>query len=173
MEEALLRREFLCRGLLAALGAGLTSCVQRPLGASPGLTRTHETPPAPANTSTPVPQGLYEARYYRRLEDNWVQCEMCFRRCTVPGVSSPACLLHPSTHWKTPLGSLARKDCNTCTLAIVPGTSATTRFASSAAKSSSAASTFLFCRWTSRRAGAAFADIAYLASGGIHRTGGR
>ena len=85
MKGALIRREFLCRGLLAALGAGLASCAQRPGGAaSPGFTRTTEASPAPATEGTPVPEGLHEARYYRQLEDNWVQCQMCFRRCTVP-----------------------------------------------------------------------------------------
>jgi pyruvate formate lyase activating enzyme len=55
---------------------------------SPTLT---DTPPLTAEASltptaegTPVPQGLYEARYYLQLDDDRVQCQMCFRRCTVP-----------------------------------------------------------------------------------------
>jgi pyruvate formate lyase activating enzyme len=84
MKGALVRREFLCGGLLAALGAGLASCAQRPGGASPGFTRVPDASPTPATQRTPVSEGLHEARYYRQLEDNWVQCLMCFRRCTVP-----------------------------------------------------------------------------------------
>jgi pyruvate formate lyase activating enzyme len=103
MKEKLTRREFLHRGFLAALGAGLVSC------ASPGrltevmrVTPTDtaappptftptptkkptptEAPATPTAESTPVPE-LHEAQYYLQLDDNRVQCQMCFRRCTVP-----------------------------------------------------------------------------------------
>jgi pyruvate formate lyase activating enzyme len=69
------RREFLHKGFLAALGAGLMSCA--------GPQRQAEITPAPTATGTAIPE-LHEARYYLQLDDNWVQCEMCWRRCTVP-----------------------------------------------------------------------------------------
>ena len=33
---------------------------------------------------TPLAGELHEARYYVQLDDNVVQCQMCFRKCTVP-----------------------------------------------------------------------------------------
>jgi pyruvate formate lyase activating enzyme len=84
MKGKLTRREFVQKGLLAALGAGLASCTgpQRLAETTP-VERTDETSPTPAAGISSIPE-LYEARYYRQLDGNWVQCQMCFRRCTVP-----------------------------------------------------------------------------------------
>ena len=104
MRGKLTRREFLQKGFLAALGAGLVSCAgpQRlaeitPLQPTDTVTSpptftstptqrptlTAEAPPTPTAEGTPIP-ALHEAQYYLQLDDNWVQCQMCFRRCTVP-----------------------------------------------------------------------------------------
>jgi hypothetical protein len=100
----LTRRKFLQKGFLAALGAGLVSCAgpQRlaeitPLQPTDTVTSpptftftptqrptlTAEPPPTPTAEGTPIPE-LHEARYYLQLDDNWVHCQMCFRRCIVP-----------------------------------------------------------------------------------------
>ena len=113
MKRKLTRREFLQKGCLAALGAGLLSCAgpQRPAEVTPPRpTDTATSPPAPTATLTPKPSptakassptptaaasptptaentpipNLYEARYYSQLDGNRVQCQMCFRQCTVP-----------------------------------------------------------------------------------------
>ena len=113
MRGKLTRREFLQKGFLAALGAGLVSCAgpQRlaeitpdeptdtvtpsptstpdELPTRPTVTPTQrptltaEAPPTPTAEGTPIP-ALHEAQHYLQLDDNWVQCQMCFRRCTVP-----------------------------------------------------------------------------------------
>lgn len=102
MRGKLTRREFLQKGFLAALGAGLVSCacpqrlaeitpvkptdtVASPSAFTPAIrpTLATEVPPMPTAQGTPIP-GLHEARYYLQLDGNWVQCQMCFRRCTVP-----------------------------------------------------------------------------------------
>jgi len=80
MRGKVTRREFLQKGLLATLGAGLVSCAG-PLNLTemtPGKpTETLERPP----TSTPWP--LHEAMFYQRLADDVVQCNVCFRQCVV------------------------------------------------------------------------------------------
>jgi pyruvate formate lyase activating enzyme len=83
MKGKLTRREFVQKGFLAVLGTGLASCAgpQRLAEITPAK-QTDKAPPTSAAESVPTP-GLYEARYYRQLAGNWVQCEMCFRRCTV------------------------------------------------------------------------------------------
>ncbi len=84
MSGQLTRREFLHRGLLAALGAGLAAC------ASPQrlveLTPEEVSPPAfkPTADGAAIPEGLREAQYYVQLEGERVGCQMCFRRCIVP-----------------------------------------------------------------------------------------
>lgn len=101
MSGELTRRKFLQKGFLAALGAGLASCAgpQRlvettpiqPTDAVGSLTPTPtrrlplavEAPSTPTAEATPIPE-LHEARYYRQLDGKRVQCQMCFRRCTVP-----------------------------------------------------------------------------------------
>jgi pyruvate formate lyase activating enzyme len=104
VKEQLTRREFLHKGLLAALGAGLAACARpqrlaeippvEPTEAdvpSPtstfalpsGATPTKKVLLAPAAKSTLLPKELHEARYYRQLDEDWVQCQICFRRCTV------------------------------------------------------------------------------------------
>jgi pyruvate formate lyase activating enzyme len=84
MRGRLTRRKFLHKGFLAALGAGLVSCTrpQRPAQITP-VRRADEASPVPTAETTPIP-GLHEARYYLQLDGNRVQCQMCFRRCTVP-----------------------------------------------------------------------------------------
>ena len=98
------RREFLRGGLLTALGAVLVCCTSRegpgstipeePRRALPTATvplpsaiREPRAAVGPRFTSTagrtPVPE-LHEALYYLQLDDRWIQCQMCFRRCTVP-----------------------------------------------------------------------------------------
>jgi pyruvate formate lyase activating enzyme len=83
MKGKLTRREFVQKGLLAALGAGLASCSgpQRLAETTP-VKPTDEASPTLAAGTTSIPE-LYEARYYRQLDGNRVQCQMCFRRCTV------------------------------------------------------------------------------------------
>ena len=113
MRGKLTRRKFLQKGVLAALGTGLVSCagpqrlaeitpvkptdtVTSPPAFTPDEsptrptftptqrpTLTAEAPPTPTAEATLIP-ALHEARYYLQLDDNWVQCQMCFRRCTVP-----------------------------------------------------------------------------------------
>ena len=86
MNGGLTRREFVRKGLLAALGAGLTSCAspQHPAETAPvEVTETVEAPTTPTAEPTPPP-GFHEARFYTQLDGNRVQCQMCFRRCIVP-----------------------------------------------------------------------------------------
>jgi pyruvate formate lyase activating enzyme len=86
MDGGLTRREFVRRGLLAALGAGLASCAepQRSAETTPAdVTETLE-PPLTRTAATTPPPGLHEARFYTQLDGNRVQCQMCFRRCIVP-----------------------------------------------------------------------------------------
>jgi pyruvate formate lyase activating enzyme len=93
MSGKLSRRAFLGQGLLALLGAGLTSCGTPP--PSPTATATSHPVPTRAATPSPAPpvaptvEGapatpLHEAQYYVPLTDNRVQCQMCFRGCVVP-----------------------------------------------------------------------------------------
>lgn len=103
MRGRLTRREFLGQGLLATLGVGLAACAgpQRLAEITPELIDTPTSPPAFIPTVTPKPSlaaqarptptvegtsvpELHEARYYAKLDDNRVQCEVCFRRCIVP-----------------------------------------------------------------------------------------
>ena len=79
------RREFLQKGFLAALGAGLVSCAgpQRLAEITPVQPTDVDVSPTSKATSTAIPE-LHEARYYLPLDDNWVQCQMCWRRCSVP-----------------------------------------------------------------------------------------
>jgi len=104
-KSKLTRREFLQRGCLTALGAGLVACgvPQRLTEVTPveptdetapssapsslptdGRVRPVDGPPLSISTEQPVPEGLHEARYYTRLDEGRVQCGMCFRRCVVP-----------------------------------------------------------------------------------------
>ena len=80
MRGKVTRREFLWKGFLAALGAGLVSCA--------GPQRLAEiTPVKPTDTlkrvPTATPWPLHEAMFYRTLADNMVQCQVCFRECIV------------------------------------------------------------------------------------------
>jgi pyruvate formate lyase activating enzyme len=82
------RRQFLQQGVLVALGAGLASCTgQRQAAPTPHATPT-QTPtrlPQPSPTAeVTAPVGLHGAEYYAQLDDNRVQCQVCFRRCIVP-----------------------------------------------------------------------------------------
>jgi pyruvate formate lyase activating enzyme len=90
MQRGMIRREFLQRGLLAGLGAGLASCagprrLARLMPAQPAPTAT--APPtgaAPTVEELSLPEGLHGAKYYAQLDGDRVQCQMCFRRCVVP-----------------------------------------------------------------------------------------
>jgi len=84
MKGELTRREFLQKGFLAALGAGLVSCAgpQRLAEITP-VKLMDVAPPTPTAETAPI-SGLHEARYYLQLDRKRVQCQMCFRRCTVP-----------------------------------------------------------------------------------------
>ncbi len=85
-EKALTRRQFLKKGGLAGVGLAVASYLgiqlHRGLGVGlrPGLA---ETVKGSSEEPTPIAGELHEARYYRSLEDNVVQCQVCFRRCTV------------------------------------------------------------------------------------------
>lgn len=54
---------------------------------SPNLTKKPtliaEAPPTPTASMTPIPE-YHEALFYRQLDSEMVQCEVCFRGCTVP-----------------------------------------------------------------------------------------
>jgi pyruvate formate lyase activating enzyme len=90
MKRNLNRRAFLQRGFLAGLGTGLASCVwpRRPptLAPTPPVNTAVSLPTTPAPTVEDIspPQGLHEAKYYAQLDDERVQCQVCFRRCVVP-----------------------------------------------------------------------------------------
>ena len=96
MDSKLTRRQFLQQGLLAALAAGLASCNGREEATrGPPATQTQMATPSPVPSPTPTPQpsptategpgiDLHEARYYTQLDDNRVQCQVCFRQCVVP-----------------------------------------------------------------------------------------
>ncbi|MGQ9501640.1 MAG: AmmeMemoRadiSam system radical SAM enzyme [Anaerolineae bacterium] len=77
MRKQLTRRKFLGKGLLATLALTLTACTvsDESLVAHLSSTPTRE---------IPDPQDLHEARYYRQLKGNVIQCQMCFRNCVVP-----------------------------------------------------------------------------------------
>jgi pyruvate formate lyase activating enzyme len=106
----LTRREFLRTGILVAFGAQLAACNRLgrlvdtpPPEATSTLIPTPEPSPsptekptliaeaAPTPTSTPKPTDqvvptleLHEAMFYRQLDGELVQCQMCFRTCIVP-----------------------------------------------------------------------------------------
>ncbi|UCF61825.1 MAG: AmmeMemoRadiSam system radical SAM enzyme [Anaerolineaceae bacterium] len=102
MRRRLTRRDFL-KGSLAALGMGLASCTgpQRlsdvtPLESQregdstpypPTLTERPElyteAPPTATIEGTDTPE-LHEAMFYQQLGEETVQCQVCFRSCTVP-----------------------------------------------------------------------------------------
>lgn len=102
------RREFLHR-LLTGIGMGIAapllqgaSCLRSqeamPVSQSPPNLPTTPTPMEEiattieeAATPTPTPWPLHEARYYRKLEGNAVQCELCFRRCLVTDGNTGFC----------------------------------------------------------------------------------
>jgi pyruvate formate lyase activating enzyme len=65
----LTRRGFLRKGILWGIGLGGMSALAWPLAKT---------------FSKGKEQTLYEARYYERLPDEVIQCQMCFRRCLVP-----------------------------------------------------------------------------------------
>jgi hypothetical protein len=76
---ALTRREFVKGALIAGLGASVVSCakVESP---SP---QPVEGDQVMLEEPTPLAGELHEARYYLSLDNNVVQCQMCWRKCTV------------------------------------------------------------------------------------------
>jgi pyruvate formate lyase activating enzyme len=101
MTDKLTRRDFM-KGALAVLGAGLASCAgpQRLVDVTPletegdedlspyppTLTRRPtlhtEAPFTPTAEGIPTPE-LHEAMFYRQLDEERVQCQVCFRSCLV------------------------------------------------------------------------------------------
>jgi pyruvate formate lyase activating enzyme len=77
---ALTRREFVKGALAAGLGVSVVACSG---GKSPSP-QVVEGDQVILEEATLLAGGLHEARYYVQLEDNVVQCQMCFRTCTVP-----------------------------------------------------------------------------------------
>jgi pyruvate formate lyase activating enzyme len=98
VSRQLTRREFLRSACLAALGTGLAACAPShrqsevptiEATATAALptptfrpTLVAEAPSTPTRGVTALPE-LHEALFYRQLEGRRIQCEMCFRRCTV------------------------------------------------------------------------------------------
>jgi len=91
MKEVLTRRWFL-KKVLAGLGVGIASSLG--LQQLTGCSETGEGPvlssgegPTPTATlervPTSTPRPLHEAMFYRTLADDVVQCQVCFRKCTV------------------------------------------------------------------------------------------
>ncbi len=71
----LTRRQFLRSGLLATLG----------LAAGARCAARYRPPDAtPPTLEELLDEGVREASYYRRLDGDAVQCELCFRACRVP-----------------------------------------------------------------------------------------
>ena len=108
--QNLTRRDFLRTGILVALGAELAACnrlgrlvdtvslevtnttIPSPeptLRSTEKPTLIAEAPPTPKSTPTstarvvPTPV-LHEAMFYNQLDEERVQCQVCFRTCTVP-----------------------------------------------------------------------------------------
>ena len=78
--RALTRREFIKRALTAGLGASVVAC----RGAETLTPQLEEDEQVGLEEPTPLAGELHEARYYDQLDDNMVQCQMCWRTCTVP-----------------------------------------------------------------------------------------
>jgi len=77
VDPVLTRREFLQKGLGAALAATLG------LPLVTGCSPASETPEPAHTVPTRTPVELREAMHYRRLKDGRVQCDICFRQCIV------------------------------------------------------------------------------------------
>ena len=77
--RALTRREFVKRALTAGLGVGVAACS----GVEPLSPQPREDEQVGLEEPTPLAGELHEARYYTTLDNNVVQCQMCFRKCTV------------------------------------------------------------------------------------------
>jgi len=78
--RALTRREFIKGALAAGLGASTVACSGiESLSPQPG-----EDKQVSPDEPTPLAGELHEARYYVALDNNVIQCQMCFRECTVP-----------------------------------------------------------------------------------------
>jgi len=82
------RREFLKEMLVTSAGAGLACTLG--LGFLSGCAAGDEpmaTPTGPRVRPTPtLPPKSHEASFYRRLDDGFIQCGVCWRRCVVaPG----------------------------------------------------------------------------------------
>ena len=76
------RREWLRKMLWSGLGLCLAACQGLRSQDAP---REAELSPTP-DTSLSLPSTLHEPRFYRRLEDRRIQCQLCFRKCIVaPG----------------------------------------------------------------------------------------
>ncbi|UCD85130.1 MAG: AmmeMemoRadiSam system radical SAM enzyme [Deltaproteobacteria bacterium] len=69
LRTILTRRGFLKKGILLGVGLGGLGALAWPFKIT---------------FSEGEEQSLYEARYYEKLSDEFIQCQMCFRRCLVP-----------------------------------------------------------------------------------------
>jgi pyruvate formate lyase activating enzyme len=75
--DQLNRREFMGKGLLAALAATMVACT------APAESIMMKTLSS-LQHKVWDPKDLHEARYYRQISGNIVQCQVCFRNCVVP-----------------------------------------------------------------------------------------
>ena len=75
----LTRREFIKSALIAGLGASVVACSGiESLSPQPG-----EDNQVALEEPTPLAGELHEARYYVTLNNNVVECQLCFRKCIV------------------------------------------------------------------------------------------
>jgi pyruvate formate lyase activating enzyme len=81
-ERALMRRQFLKR-TLAGLGLGMVSSLGLQGWSGCAVTREQVAPTATLGGKPTATGPLHEARFYRSLDKNVVQCLVCFRRCVI------------------------------------------------------------------------------------------
>jgi pyruvate formate lyase activating enzyme len=77
--RGLTRREFVKRALTVGLGASVVSCS----GLKSLLLEPGEDNQVGFEEPTPLAGELHEARYYVTLNNNAVECQLCFRQCIV------------------------------------------------------------------------------------------
>jgi pyruvate formate lyase activating enzyme len=75
----LTRIEFIKGALAAGLGVSVAACS----GLESPSSQAGEDEQVGLEEPTPLAGELHEARYYTTLDDNVIQCQMCWRKCTV------------------------------------------------------------------------------------------
>jgi len=121
IERYMTRRGFLRAVALFGLQVWiLTSSIGCLLRRSPVSTPVEETPASPSEEVTPTPatiektpkfppkevtskssqENLVEARYYRTLEGNTIQCQLCFKNCTILEGGRGLCLARENRNGK-------------------------------------------------------------------------